>query len=238
MICVVPLAGPDVVHERLGIKALMDIGGRPLVETALTSRPWWRDGLLSAEGLIFVLRRDIDASNQIEEVLRGRFPGARFAWLSGLSGGAIYSALAATALVADASAPLCVDLVDILYESDAPLADRFVVDPELAGLVPWFPSSEACYSYVRMDATGRVWEAVEKRVISTHASAGTYLFRDTATWLDAAAWSVRHRDEVAVKNTLFVCPSFMGLIVGGRKVLGCEVRNAKPISKIFHPQDA
>lgn len=238
MICIVPLAGPDVVHERLGIKALMDVGGRPLVEAALTSRPWWRDGLLSADGLIFVLRRDIDASRRIEEVLRDRFPGARFAWLSGLSGGAVYSALAATALVADPSAPLCVDLVDILFAGDTPLADRFAADPELAGLVPWFPSSEACYSYLRMDATGRVWEAAEKRVISNHASAGAYLFRDTATWLDAAAWSVRHRDDVAVKNALFVCPSFMGLIAGGRKVAGCEVGDARPISKFFHPAHA
>lgn len=238
MICIVPLAGPDVVHERLGIKALMDVDGRPLVEAALTSRPWWRQRILTSSRLIFVLRRDIDASRRIEDVLRGRFPGARFAWLSGLSGGALYSALAATALVTDPDAPICVDLVDILYSSDEPLADRFASDPALAGLLPWFASSESCYSYVRMDETGRVSEAAEKRVISGNASAGTYLFRDTATWLDAAAWSIRHRDEVAVKDALFICPSFMGLIADGRKVVGCEVADAEPISKLFQSENA
>lgn len=234
MMCVVPLAGPDVVHPTLGIKPLMPVDGRPLVEAALTGRPWWRHGLLEPEGLVFVLRRDIAASAELEAVLRDRFPGAAFAWLDGQSGGALWSALAGTALLRRPERPLCIDLVDILYESDAPIADRFAADGDVAAVVPWFESGESCYSYLRMDAGGRVSEAAEKRVISPHASAGSYLFRDTATWLDAAAHSIRHRDRLEHKGALFVCPSVMGLIDAGRTVIGVPVRNARPVSKLFH----
>lgn len=234
MMCVVPLAGPDVVHPTLGIKPLMPVDGLPLVEAALTGRPWWRQGRLGPDGLVFVLRRDFDASRELEAVLRGRFPGAAFAWLGGQSGGALWSALAGTALLHRPDRPLCIDLVDILYEGDDPVADRFATDTDLAAVVPWFESGESCYSYLRMDAGGRVLEAAEKRVISSHASAGSYLFRDAATWLDAAAHSVRHRDRLAHGGALFVCPSIMGPVEAGRTVIGVPVRNARPVSKLFH----
>ena len=234
MMCIVPLAGPDVVHPTHGIKPLMAVDGLPLVEAALTGRPWWRQGLLRPEGLVFVLRRDLEASAELETVLRTRFPGAAFAWLGELSGGALWSALAGTALLRRPDAPLCIDLVDILYECDDLVADRFAADADLAAVVPWFESSESCYSYLRMDAQGRVSEAAEKRVISTHASAGSYFFRDAATWLDAAAHSIRHRDRLAHKGALFVCPSVMGLIEAGRTVTGVPVNHPRPVSKLFH----
>ncbi|WP_448192914.1 hypothetical protein [Azospirillum sp. sgz301742] len=233
MMCIVPLAGPDVVHPTRGIKALMDVNGLPLVEAALSGRPWWRDGRLRPNGLVFVLRRDIPESVALEAVLRQRFPGAAFAWLGGLSGGALCSALAGTALLARPERPVCIDLVDILYECGAPTTEHFS-DPNVAALVPWFGSEESCYSYVRMDAEGRVLEAAEKRVISRNASAGTYLFRDAATWLDAAAHSMRHHDRLAHKGALFVCPSVTGLIEAGRTVLGVPVSGAHPVSKLFH----
>lgn len=234
MMCVVPLAGPDVVHPQHGIKALMDVDGLPLVEAALTSRPWWRQGALRPDGLVFVLRRDVEASVVLEAALRQRFPGAAFTWLGDLSGGALYSALAGSALLTRPEQPLCIDLVDILYEGDDAIADRFAAAPDLAAVVPWFESAESCYSYLRMDSAGRVAEAAEKRVISTHASAGTYFFRDTPTWLDAAAHSIRHRERLAVKGALFVCPAVNGPIEAGHTVIGVPVRNPRPVSKLFH----
>ena len=217
----------EEVREKVPISDLATVGihlfpvdGLPLVETALTGRPWWRQGQLEAEGLVFVLR--------------GRFPGAAFAWLGELSGGALWSALAGTALLRRPERPLCIDLVDVLYEGDAAIADGFDADRDLAAVVPWFTADESCYSYLRLEADGRVTEAAEKRVISPHASAGSYVFRDAATWLDAAAHSIRHRARLAHKGALFVCPSVMGLIEAGRAVTGVPVRHARPFSRLFH----
>ncbi|CAO3424183.1 hypothetical protein [Azospirillum doebereinerae] len=235
MMCIVPLAGPDLLHPTLGLKPLMAVDGRPLVETALTGRPWWRQGRLRPDGLVFVLRRDLPVGETLEAVLRQRFPGAAFVWLGELSGGALLSALAGTALLRRPEEPLCIDLVDLLYESVDPIEERFAADPALAAVVPWFESNEDCYSYLRMDAAGRVTEAVEKRVISSCASAGSYLFRDAATWLEAAAHSIRHRDRLGCRGALFVCPAMTGLIEAGRSVVGMPVDHVRPITKLFHP---
>lgn len=234
MMSIVPLAGPDLLHPVHGLKPLMAVEGRPLVETALTGRPWWREGLLRPDGLVFVLRRDLPESAALESALRALFPGAAFVWLGALSGGALLSALAGTALLRRPQAPLCIDLVDVLYDGADPVAPRFVADPDLAAAVPWFEADEACYSYLRMDAAGRVSEAVEKRVISSCASAGSYLFRDAATWLEAAAHSLRHGDRLGHRGALFVCPSVTGLIEAGRTVLGIRVDRVRPVSKLFH----
>jgi hypothetical protein len=234
MNCVVPLAGSDIFHPRLGIKALLNVNGRPLVEVALKGRPWWRSGELTSSRLIFVLRRDIDASAQVEAVLRERFAEARFAWLSGPTGGALFSALAAVSLVIDPNEPLCIDLADFSYSSETDPVDLFAKDQALAVIAPWFSSSGANLSYFKMDETGRVWEVAEKRVISRNASTGTYLFRDCATWLDAASWAVRHQREVTIRNALYICPSLTGVISSNRKVLGFEVHDVMSFSDMFH----
>ena len=41
---VVPLAGPDFVHPLYGVRPLFEVDGRPLILTALESRPWIRFG--------------------------------------------------------------------------------------------------------------------------------------------------------------------------------------------------
>ena len=230
MNCIVPLAGPDFATPQFGLRPLYPIDGVPLIEAALTSRPWWRRGALNADGLVFVMR-DVAGADEVRAFIAGRFAGARIVMLSHPTGGALMSALAGSALVAEVDAPLIVDLVDILYDADIDV-EGLLADPKTAGALPWFSSEEDCYSYLQLEGD-RVTRTAEKQVISSHASAGTYLFRDAATFLDAAAFSLRHREALAWRDVLYLCPAFNGLIAEDRIVRAFEVADCRPVGKAF-----
>jgi hypothetical protein len=228
---IIPLAGPDFIHPRFGVRPLVSVEGEPLIRRAITSRPWWRDGSLGPSDLVFVLR-DLPEAHTLRGTLLDWFPGARVVFLSDLTGGALLSALAAVALLPRPRAPLCVDLVDILYDSaDAPSA--LFADPAVGGVLPCFPSDEPCYSYAEIGADGAVIRTVEKRVISSHASAGTYVFRDAAVFLRACAHSLDHAETLAHKGALFLCPAMNGVIAQGLRVLAPTVTDVRPVSKRF-----
>ena len=229
---IVPLAGPDFVHPKLGIKPLMEIDGEPLVRRAVTSRAWWRQGITRAADLVFVLRVTPEAE-QVATLLEAWFPGCRVVRLSDLTMGAALSALAGAAMLVQPWRSLCIDLVDLLFESDDTLADHFA-DPAVGAAATVFPSDEACYSYLEIGDDGMVIRAVEKRVISEYASAGTYAFRDVATYLDGLAHSLRHADEMAVNGSLFVCPTLNGVIAAGSRVVPVPVGEVLPVSRRFH----
>lgn len=232
MYCIVPLAGPDFIHPTLGIKPLMPIDGEPLLRKVIASRPWWRSGDLQPSGLIFVLR-DIPETVQVIEYLDDWFPGSQKVIISSLTSGALMSALAGVSLIKDFTVPLCVDLVDILYETEELMLDRFQ-DNSVGGVVPYFTSDESCYSYFDINKEGFVTRAVEKQVISSHASAGTYWFRDAATYLNAVVFSLYHISELSVKGILFVCPAMNFIMSSGKQVIPISVNSVKPVSKIFH----
>lgn len=237
MWCIVPLAGPDFVHPTLGIKPLLSVDGEPLLRRVITSRPWWRSGDLQASGLIFVLR-DIPESSEVIDRIEDWFPGSQKVILSSLTAGALMSVVAGVALVKDLTAPLCVDLVDILYETEDVMVDRFKESKNLGGIVPYFKSQDACYSYLQMTDARKVIRAVEKQVVSDRASAGTYWFRDAATYLNAVSFSLNHATELSVRGVLFVCPAINFMVSAGQDVVGIPVGSVQPISKVFHVEES
>jgi len=232
MISIVPLAGPDLVHPVHGLRPLFPVEGEPLLRRALTSRSWWISGLQRPENMVFVLPRR-DEAETVSEACRAWFPGCRFVWLSDLTAGALLSAVAGTALAPLAGGPLCIDLADLLYELDTDTGECFS-DPAVGAAVPCFTASDPCYSYLEMTADRRVLRAREKQVISSTASAGTYIFRDGAVWFEAVAHSLRHADELSLRGVMFVCPAINGVIANGRTVMTLSATNVQPVGKLFH----
>lgn len=226
---VVPLAGPDFERDDDTVKAMVDAGGKPLLRRTIEGRPWWRSGQIGAADLIFVVR-DTPASQRFaRDILPSWFPGSTTVSLGRFARGAALSALAGLALAADPAEVIGVDLVDIDYASTLNPVARFAAAPDSGGIALVFPSSNPIYSYLRTDAQGRVVEAAEKRVISTHASAGTYFFANLGTYLVALAHSLDNEEAVTHRDLFFVCPLMNGVIAGGREVLIDPVDNVVDI---------
>jgi hypothetical protein len=215
---VVPLAGPDFEREDGTVKAEAMVDGQPLLRRCLEGRAWWQRGQIGPKDVVFVLRDTPRSRGFAQQSLAAWYPEARIVTLSATTGGAALSALAGLALVGEDEGTLCVDLVDIDYRSTFdPLLCFAQTGVGAAALV--FTSSNPLYSYLRTDAAGNVVEAAEKRVISSHASAGTYFFASPAVYLQALGHNLRQREKLTYKGLFFVCPLFNGVIDGGRRVV-------------------
>ncbi len=232
MKCIVPLAGADFHSASYGIKPLFPVDGEPLIEKVLLNRPWFRNGELGREDFVFVLRKG-EGLEEFRDYLARVFPVSRLVTLSHPTGGALLSAMAGASLLTDFDEPLVVDLADILFSSDICATRMFEDEPELAGLLPYFESSEACFSYLLLEGS-RVRRTAEKQVISTHASAGTYFFRTLSEFVTAAAGSLAAGDAYTYRGIHFVCPSFNALVASGKLVRGVAVTDVVAVSSVFH----
>ncbi len=215
---VVPLAGPDFELPNGSVKAEHPVSNEPLLRNVLERRPWWQSGLVRDSDLVFVMRDSPRVRAFATGPLASWYPAARQVLISATTGGAALSALAGVSLIADAEAPLCVDLVDIGYRStlDVPAA---LAASGAHAIALVFSSTNPLYSYLRTDERGRVVEAAEKRVISSNASAGTYIFASPAVYLNAIAHNLDRRHEVMHKGFFFVCPLYNGVLAAGGRVI-------------------
>jgi len=232
MYTIVPLAGPDCYDGTYGLRPLYPVEGEPLIRRAIASRDWYQSGECDDSQLIFVLR-EAEQADELARALGELFPAARSVRLPQLTRGALLSALAGMALIEDFTTPIAVDLADILYEADFSPGARFAADATLSGIIPYFKGDDPKYSYLELDGEV-VRKTREKQVISEHASAGTYFFRNLPTFLYAVGRSLDAGDQDSVQGTFFLCPAFNGLIDDGKRVIGCEVQNVKPLSLLFH----
>ncbi|MEB3168804.1 MAG: hypothetical protein VKK97_08740 [Synechococcaceae cyanobacterium] len=212
---VVPLAGPDFIRADGSLKALLPFHGKPLLQYALESRPWHH----LANSISFVLHDRSETRALVSEHLSSWYPDASFSYLSTFTRGAACSALAGAASQAEFHQPLIIDLADIIYTSTCDVPACLDAAPDCGGIALTFTSENPHYSYLRCDDEGRAIEAAEKRVISNNASAGTYIFRDCATYLRALAHALDNEASQVYKNLFYVCPLFNGVLAQGKQVM-------------------
>ena len=211
---IVPLAGPDFVQADGSIKALEPFQGQPLLKTALDSRPW----ASQVKRYSFVLH-DCEVSRQFaRDYLSHWYESCSIVYLSAFSRGAAMSALAGLSVFDEFCKPLIVDLADIIYKSNVNIKQALQTDPSIGGIALVFESDNPQYSYLASDVSGRVVGAVEKKVISSQASAGTYIFRDCSIFLRAIAHAFEDEPSQTHNNLFYVCPLFNGVLAQGKQV--------------------
>jgi hypothetical protein len=213
---VVPLAGPDFIRPDGSVKAELVVQGQPMLRAALGSRPWAAE--VAPEKHVFIMADRPETRAFASGSLARWYPGAAQVFLGQYSLGAALSALAGVAMSGADEGPLIVDLADILYASDLKPRAVFSRDPVCGAIALAFQSRSPSYSYLRLDHDGRVVEAAEKRVISSNASAGTYVFADASVYLVAVAHALRDFGGQQHNGLLYICPLFNGVLAAGYNV--------------------
>ena len=219
---IVPLAGPDFELPGGGTKAEQLLGGQPLLRRALDGRPWANK--LSPDDYIFVMRDSQASRGFSDRALQLWYPGSQTVYLSQASQGAALSA-AAGAAMAGTCGPIIIDLADIDFRCEMTVSEELEHNALIGAIALTFPSTNPGYSYIQEDADGNFVRAAEKVVISAHASAGVYIFRDTAIFYAALAYCMRHFEQHTHNGLYYVCPLFNGVAAAGWQVVRREVTN-------------
>ena len=204
---IVPLAGPDFILKDGSLKAEIELNGEPLLPRVLNSRPW----ASHVKEYSFILADEPETRKFANNSLTDWYPKSVITFISDYTCGAALSALAGMATSKSVAEPVIVDLADILYSSTLEPTTLLAKHANCGGIALIFKADNPAYSYLRLDALGSFAEAVEKRVISNNASAGTYIFRDMATYLRALAFCLENQESQTFRNSFFVCPLLNGV---------------------------
>jgi dTDP-glucose pyrophosphorylase len=214
---VMPMAGRGSRFSTHGShlpKPLLDLWGRPFF--------WWatesaRRAFPVVE-MIFVILREHVEEFAIDRNIREEYPDARFVVIPDVTRGAAESAMIGiNALNHDG--PLIVNDTDHAFTVVAcsGFINRLGNDAA-AGLLT-FTSNDPAYSYVRLDDTGNVIGTAEKRVISTNAIAGAYVFADPSSYRRAYEGYVAD----CAYNELFISGLYDRLLRAGEQVLMAQL---------------
>lgn len=218
---IIPLAGPDLFNEFGENKCLSILNGQPLLKIVLESRPWINN---TADcKLVFVFQDETRCKEFFNETIREWYPNAQAVYLSEYTNGAAFSALAGLSILKD-NAPVVIDLADIYYTCTVDVKKVFE-DPCIDALITTFKSDLPIYSYVELDKDGIVQKAVEKKVISDHASSGTYIFRNINSYLYALNWLLGPGKKYYYNGSAYVCPILNAFAQVGQKVKNINVKN-------------
>ena len=220
---IVPLAGPDFILDCGKLKAELNLDGEPLLRRVLTSRPWAKT--LASHNYSFVFFDAPETRAFAADAILDWYPDATVTFISSYTRGAALSAMAGMATGEDVDVHIIVDLADILYESELDPALVFDTNSNCGSIALTFQADNPAYSYISLDSSGFFDKAVEKQVISNNASAGTYIFRDMATYIRALAYGLDNKASQTYRDLFFVCPLFNGVKAQGKSVILEPVTN-------------
>ena len=155
-------------------KPLIEIEGKPFFFWATMSIKKFVD----IQDLIFVvLQQHIDGF-KIDEAIRSCFPEAQIMIIPEVLPGPVFSALKGIEMVKD-DAPIIFNDCDHMFccSQVNKLLNKGNINAD--GILLTFQSNAPQFSYVKYGEDGKIIGTVEKKVASSHAICGAYIFRNS-----------------------------------------------------------
>ena len=217
----IPIAGRDRYFPEgqfVFPKPLVDICGTPLIEHTLQVFL----GLRDQPKFTFVVQEQDCKSYSLDDVLKvvADPKRAQIVQIGAPTQGAICSCLLAIDHIDPDEELLIANGDQVLLSSIAAAIDDFRRRGLDAGVMT-FPSTHPRFSYVRVDATGLITEAAEKRVISRLGIAGIYYFRRGGDFIDAAKHVLLNNNPV--QEAFFVSQALNEMILQAKKLGHYEI---------------
>jgi hypothetical protein len=203
---IVPLAGPDFISSDGQLKSLIRYRDDYLTHYIIRSRPWYNNK--NGHNLVFILFDSEKIRNFVKSFLLDWFPKAKILYISDYTQGAALTALSACSMFDNPFLPLCIDLADIDYQTDLDPMNFFEKNQTTSAIAITFCSNKPEYSYFLVDEFSDFMIAKEKEVISTNASVGTYIFRNTSTYVEAMSKYLLTSQKKLKNNLYYVAPMF------------------------------
>jgi len=208
---VIPIASDDPAFVEAGYtcpKPLVDVNGTPMIKWATASL----EHVTDESSYIFPVLRSHVRKYSIDDRLKQIYSDdITIVPIDGMTDGAAKTVLKARQYIDD----------DELFVA---FGDQYVEAPFVEsircttadGLIPVFESSSPTWSYVATKGDGIVTQAAEKEVISKHATAGIYYFRDGQDFIRGAEAMIEKNNRK--DGLFFVCPIFNELLQMTRRI--------------------
>ena len=177
---VMPMAGRGSRFGTEGVRApkpLHTLWGRPFF--------WWATESVKrafdvVETIFVVLQEHVEDFS-IEEQIRSVYPDAHFVVVQEVTRGAAETAMIGIDAL-EFSGPVIVNDTDHAFVASGTESIVERLQGTSAAALLSFHSTNPAYSYARLGGAGEVIGTAEKRVVSTDAIAGAYLFTDSQTY--------------------------------------------------------
>ena len=205
-------------EEHFFPKPLIEVAGRPMIERVVGRL---RRDVPDAR-FTFVIDRDEASSFSLDRILRfAAGKDTRVVERPGPTAGALCSCLLAVDAL-EADEPLLIANSDQIVDDDVGVhLARFQAAGVAAGVVT-FDSVHPRWSYVLPAGPDRVAQTHEKRVVSRHAIAGLYWFREAASFVRGARRTLL--DDAHVDGTFYTSSTLNQVILEGGEVAFSSIR--------------
>ena len=230
---IIPLAGPDFITSKYGIRPLMPYNNTTLIDFVLSGRPWLRPGWDKENKLVFILRDVGEETRIMRQHLLKNYPPAEIIVLASVTAGAPFSAIAGISMLSNCDESIIIDLADIAFSADFNFQKYFDDNHSVGAVLPVFKSDNPGFSYIKLDGVSAI-ECSENQVISPNASAGVYIFRDFAAYISSFNYGLNNAQLTSINSTYYFTPMINGLLRAGVEAHGLSVRNVISFSTLFH----
>lgn len=210
---VMPMAGRGSRFRDAGYalpKPLIPVLGQPMARVVIENL---RPG--GPHRFIFINLRENLEGHGIDRLLERWAPGCVNITIDRVTEGAACTVLLARDHI-DNDDPLmianCDQWVDVDIDDYLAAMDRDSAD----GLIMTMWADDPKWSYVRLDASGRPVEVVEKRVVSNAATVGIYNFRRGSDFVRAADRMIAK--GLRVNGEFYVAPAYNELLAEGKSI--------------------
>jgi dTDP-glucose pyrophosphorylase len=192
-------------------KPLIPIFGDPMVYHVIDSV-----GLYA--NWIFIVQKEHREKYNLDEILHRIKPGAKIIDTGGgVTEGAACSVLLAKEHINN-DHPLVIVNSDNIIHWDQNIYYDQIAYGEADGLILTFEDSDPRWSFARLDDENRyVVEVAEKKPISTHATAGMYIWKYGKDFVNDAEQMIAK--NIRVNNEFYVAPVYNESIANGRKIV-------------------
>lgn len=221
---IVLMAGPGNDFELKGYvypRYLLEINGESIIQRVMDSL---KD--LQAK-MSFVIRKEEDDKAYIGSTLNLLSPQCHIYKVSGLTKGAVCSALFAIDSIDNGDELLIINGDQWIKNGIVQAIDHFRKNKEEGGIVV-FRSVHPRWSFVALDEEGYVNETSEKRPISDMATAGCYYFRQGKDFVEAAFNTIRK--DVNYNGSYYICSTYNELVLAQKKVGVYEISKKDYVS--------
>ena len=210
-------------------KPLIEILGKPMIQRVIENITT----NIEFKKIIFIVKQDDCEKYHLDQTLRLLSPSAPITIkVRGETQGALCSVLLAIDSIFD-DEPLIIANADQIFDGGVAEVVTSFISSSFDAACLAFDSVHPRWSYVRLNQSGNVVEAAEKRPISRNAIAGLYLYRSGKEFIQNSMNTIKNGSSTDGKY--FISPVFNEYVLSG-KAVGCFLIDNQRFHSFYTPQ--